>query len=43
MFYRYCVGLADVSDDFTGAVGHKNPKLRSEAIKLLQVKVLLNY
>ena len=36
--FRYCVSLADVSEDFTAAVGHKNPKLKSEAIKLLQVK-----
>ena len=34
---RYCIGLADVGEDFTAAVGHKNPKLKSEAIKLLQV------
>ena len=36
-FFRFCTGLADVADDFTAAVDHKNPKLKLEALKLLQV------
>lgn len=34
---RHCVSLADTAEDFAGAMAHKNPKLKLDALKLLQV------
>ena len=34
---RHCVALADVAEDLAAAVGHKNPKLKLDALKFLQV------
>lgn len=36
-FFKHCVSLVDVAEDLTAAVDHKNPKLKLETLKLLQV------
>ena len=38
-FFRHCVSMSDVAEDLTSAVEHKNPKLKLETLKLLQVGV----
>ncbi|KAK9795603.1 hypothetical protein WJX73_007429 [Symbiochloris irregularis] len=38
-FFRHCIALADVADDVTASLEHKNPKQRLETLKLLQVIV----
>lgn len=38
---RYCVTLVDMADDLTASIGHKNPKQKSESLRILKVKTCL--
>lgn len=36
--HRYCLTLQELADDFGAALDHKNPKIKVDTAKLLQVK-----
>jgi hypothetical protein len=36
--HAYCFTLADVVDDYVAALAHKNPKVRCESLKVMQVR-----
>ena len=38
--HKYCLSLLDLSEDFTAALDHKNPKIKVDTAKLLQVCIL---
>lgn len=35
--HKYCLPLPDLAEDIVAALNHKNPKIKLEAAKLLQV------
>lgn len=36
--HKYCLSLTDLSEDITTALNHKNPKIKVDTAKLLQVR-----
>lgn len=37
--HKYCLPLPDLAEDFTAALTHKNPKIKVDGAKLLQVLI----
>ncbi len=38
---KYCPTLSDLAEDLSAALGHKNPKIKVDTAKLLQVNLAL--
>ena len=37
VFFQHCIALQDVAEDISAALDHKNPKVKLETLKVLQV------